>query len=77
MKSTWTLCTVFVSSFESISILKIRKFLKANLGNSLVVQWLGLRTFTAEGRGCGGQKENLDQTVKEFSMPNECVQILS
>ena len=22
-----------------------------NLGNSLVVQWLGLHTFTAEGRG--------------------------
>ena len=31
--------------------LVIEIFLKVKIGNSLVVQWLGLCAFTAEGRG--------------------------
>ena len=35
-----------------------------NLGNSLVVQWLGLRAFTAEGSGSiPGQGTKIPQAV--------------
>ena len=55
-----------LGTITSICMLKRENILKAFSGNSLAVQWFGLRAFTAEGPGSiPGWGTNIPQERKE------------